>query len=106
MATVREQWEAELEQMRRVQSKYGANVPKYYPMSIARYEDDLAWFETDEIRPCWTVTGIWETPLIFTQDGEWDDWVDDLDDEFKPDVTVTEGTISGRDAGDLHYCEM
>ena len=104
MCTMREQATEDLQQIQRIIEALGSNVPEYYHNREQRLQADLAWYETDEPRPCWTVTELFECPVIYTEKDEWAEWLEDMPDEVQK-VTITEGVISGTAAGDLEYFE-
>jgi hypothetical protein len=82
-----------------------AGITNHAQDTLKGYQEDLDWYATDEVRLCWTVENLFEIPVIYIHYGEWEPWIDALDDDLQEFVTVDEGTITGREAGDLIYHE-
>jgi hypothetical protein len=78
----------------------------WYRGLAERYQEDLDWYATDEVRPCWTVENLFDRPVIYVRQGDWDEFVSELDDDLQGLVTVIEGTITGHEAGALGYYDL
>jgi hypothetical protein len=106
MPTMLEWVQEEIERLRQWMEKNG-QLPPYNRQRLTELEVEVEWYETNEVRPCWTVENLFDRPVIYVEDGAWNDWLDtlDIDEEWRESITVTEGTITGREAGDLDYYE-